>query len=835
MSDPIHSRATSSNGVPSTQTKIDRNLDTHQTKQNPTKKHADQEPDLNILNTPFFNRPVKAERNLDEKILKNLERIEEAIDNLSVTNQTPNEAIKKLLNHCDSDGVSALMLACKYGRHNLIKKLVEHGADLNAETTSGYTPLMFACMCKSPLASRIIMGFIELDKSHKLSYAINKVNKYGSSPLIIAVKNNNLEISKYLIQKKADIEIYDANGETILMHAVNEGNIEIVKWLLDQKSDLIIDKTDTNRRSALILAVLSNQTEIAKLLISKNANQSIIDCDKKTAFDYAREKENSELIPLFINITNTETGNTRVIDACQKGDLSSLKKLIEEGADLTIANNSAETALTLAIKKNNLEAVKLLIELGKLDINIRSGHQQGTFLHIAIDQNKTEIAKYFIDQNNVEINAKDNAGQTLLHYASRGEGNVEIVKQLLAKNADIELCDNRNRIALTATKNEEIFILLMEKRALLKSSIPIEGSLIDSLLHKSWGQRQKVEILERLEAIQAIQTYENEQILGASAEIRSPNHAPGDILSFRIQEEYYAKFLQKKFKAPYVDLRESLQNNFEQIKESTKLGQDGKFIHLSENIQKGQPTTLAAGTGNHGVAVITYRNKFGKDIVAVINRGQRIKIPILDETTGITFMNGTGQMDRFNESRLRMLIHNVDQFQWDLFTDKRCAMIARIPQIKRGNCSWIHPKTARLAHAYLTLADLKNIDITVASFEEKKSLEKEINPFYRDSALFERVQVLIKCAKDPNMKESDLLEYFAQIESFADTGHYKKNTKHNSTVSNDYKKDILLNDNSSLHGDYQTVEGNVFKEIKEGLLSVNTPAAKIILDRIEDR
>ena len=57
-----------------------------------------------------------------------------------------------------------------------------------------------------------------------------KKDIYGWTALILATKNGRLEIVKYLIDQKADIEAKDNDGWTALILAANNGHLEIVKF-----------------------------------------------------------------------------------------------------------------------------------------------------------------------------------------------------------------------------------------------------------------------------------------------------------------------------------------------------------------------------------------------------------------------------------------------------------------------------------------------------------------------------------------------------------------------------------------------------------------------------
>ena len=56
----------------------------------------------------------------------------------------------------------------------------------------------------------------------------------GQSPLHFAIKDQNLNMIKVLINYKADLELKDSFKETSLNCAVRIGNIEIISYLLEQ-------------------------------------------------------------------------------------------------------------------------------------------------------------------------------------------------------------------------------------------------------------------------------------------------------------------------------------------------------------------------------------------------------------------------------------------------------------------------------------------------------------------------------------------------------------------------------------------------------------------------
>jgi ankyrin repeat protein len=137
-----------------------------------------------------------------------------------------------------------------------------------------------------------------------------------------------------------------------------------------------------------------------------------------------------------------------LITPSMKGDIDTVRRLLEEGADVNAKTNYDEkTALMYASIYGQTEIAKLLLEKGA-DVNAKD--YRGTTAFILASLNgRTEIAKLFLEKG-ADVNARENDGTTALISASKEqeEDNTEIVKFLLEKGADVNAKDNDGFIAL---------------------------------------------------------------------------------------------------------------------------------------------------------------------------------------------------------------------------------------------------------------------------------------------------------------------------------------------------------------------------------------------------
>lgn len=125
---------------------------------------------------------------------------------------------------------------------------------------------------------------------------LDKENKDGYTPLMMAAYYNKTEMISYLLAKKVAINAVSAYG-TALMAATVRGHKEAALLLLKEGADPNI--SDENKSTALQFAALFGRTEIAESLLKNGANLQATDARGMKALDYAIMKKNETLITLI--------------------------------------------------------------------------------------------------------------------------------------------------------------------------------------------------------------------------------------------------------------------------------------------------------------------------------------------------------------------------------------------------------------------------------------------------------------------------------------------------------------------------------------------------------
>ncbi|CAH1711998.1 protein fem-1 homolog B [Aphis gossypii] len=120
-------------------------------------------------------------------------------------------------------GATALWCAAGIGCIEIVKILVENGANVNFLTETKSSPLRAACYLGD-------LNTVEYLVEHGAD--VNITNIYNSTCLMIASHNNHKEIVEYLLIKGADINKQTKCGSTAMHFAAQANNLEIAKLLI---------------------------------------------------------------------------------------------------------------------------------------------------------------------------------------------------------------------------------------------------------------------------------------------------------------------------------------------------------------------------------------------------------------------------------------------------------------------------------------------------------------------------------------------------------------------------------------------------------------------------
>ena len=220
-------------------------------------------------------------------------------------------------NLCSKEHETPLMLAGQLGTAPIVKLLLEKGANPNVVHRNGGTALMVACQNGHIDAARLMLeGGADPDMR----------DSEGWTALMFAAHHGHRDVVKLLHSKHASIHLTESKtGSSALMIAVKDGNLEMVDCLLDMGADR--NMADDRNCTALMVACCLHYNDIAKLLIQRGADPEYR-IERIDAFLWSTVVGNLEMVRHFIE-TTTPRLRAGLIKASLYGHVEMIKLIVE--------------------------------------------------------------------------------------------------------------------------------------------------------------------------------------------------------------------------------------------------------------------------------------------------------------------------------------------------------------------------------------------------------------------------------------------------------------------------------------------------------------------------
>ncbi|XP_078311391.1 uncharacterized protein LOC111135134 [Crassostrea virginica] len=411
--------------------------------------------------------------------------------------QNGNENIVRLLldkgadiNLCSEYAGSPLYEACINGYENIILLLLGKGAQINLCSEYRGSPLHAACIKGNESNVRLLL---------ENGADINSCLKYAGSPLYAACVNDNESIVHLLLENNADVNLCSEYKGSPLYAACKKGNESIVQILLEKGADVYL--CSKYKGSPLHAACENGDTSIVQLLLQQNVDVNLCLKDIASPLYSACKHGNESIVHLLVkngadvNLCSEEGSplyaacrikNESIVDlllkkgadvnlcskdktsplyaACKIEDIRIVNLLVKKGARINPDQENEKTPLYAACKRENESIVHFLLENGA-DVNLSTTFDSSPFL--AACKGKNESIVSLLMEKGADVNLYfENKGNAL--HAAFKHGNVNVVRLLLNKDADVNLCSEDEGTPLYAAckiGDENIVRLLLDKGA----------------------------------------------------------------------------------------------------------------------------------------------------------------------------------------------------------------------------------------------------------------------------------------------------------------------------------------------------------------------------------
>ena len=343
-----------------------------------------------------------------------------------------------------NDKVTPLILAAIKGNDRIVGHLSSHRAKIEAASTANRrTALGYAA--GAPHKSTKVVEVLLRHKANVLAR-----DRFGLSPLALAVNAGSAEICRLLLQNRSPINIADEEGRTEIMAAVSLGNDSIARLLLEHGAT--VEAEDRSGQDPLTVASRRNDEAMAKLLINFGARMKPMNNNHSQA----------------------------LLDAISRRHVAIARMLVEAGASARMSDPEGRAALGLAIRSEWVDIVQILLDVCRVPVEpVLGATSTVSPLEEAVATGNYDIVKLLLRSRALVEPPVPRFGPLHLAVANGSEPIVQILLQY-AKNPNIlKFLDPQpmgGRPSAQAVSNRILISPLM--RATIKNDLQIMQTLL---------------------------------------------------------------------------------------------------------------------------------------------------------------------------------------------------------------------------------------------------------------------------------------------------------------------------------------------------------------------
>lgn len=398
------------------------------------------------------------------------------------------------------------------GHLNIIKLLIENGADINACDSKGRNLFHYAVLkgCPRVSISEIYQSCEEISNRDML---LNAKESNGLTPLHLAAKLGSLDslsaasplalsvlrpgepssgpsggpyglraihyaalyghhkdVQLILASEEygpEEIDSRDGRGATPLLMAAEAGHASVVRTLLDEGADFKT-RDDINKRTALSIAARKGESEIFRIILTKYGRKIDDSTDDRSALFGATKEVMQEVVSALLDGHEIERkidigaidGASPLLWASKNRKREIAKLLLDlhwvDPDEINVADDMGRTPLSHAAANGEAEIVRLLLSREEVCEQVNKEDNTGlTALHWAAQNGETDVVEVLLATPNTNINAKNKDGRTPLSLAVENERSKTIRVFLRRDDIDVSAVDNDGHSAIWWAKRAD--------------------------------------------------------------------------------------------------------------------------------------------------------------------------------------------------------------------------------------------------------------------------------------------------------------------------------------------------------------------------------------------
>ncbi len=345
-----------------------------------------------------------------------------------------------------------LLYAARKGRLEMVRYLIEQGADPSYSTPGGYTALTgTSCV---PIMEELIRAGAPVE-----------AQEYpGAGRLASLWSSGHFEAIQLYLRLGVDPSVL---GTTRLMDAVALGDLDRVRDELRTRSDL--DARDACKCTAWLLAVLTGNVEKARLLLEHGADPGVRGGRGWNGLHHAVALGHEEMtgwllseVPEASNVGNRPDSPMRW--AVMGGHAGCVRLMLEAGVGTRVRSYSSHKTEPILPKAKNIETVNALVDYGEdIDVTDECGRW---VLNTAAHDGKDDFVRQVLEAG-AKVDKSDTGGSAL-HEAARWD-RIRAARVLLEHGASMEIEDVDFDTPVSCAATQECLDLLVAAGGKIRS------------------------------------------------------------------------------------------------------------------------------------------------------------------------------------------------------------------------------------------------------------------------------------------------------------------------------------------------------------------------------
>ena len=319
--------------------------------------------------------------------------------------------------HENAHDQTALMWAVAQGYTDVVRVLLDHGADVNARSRTNQLLMVRevsaarqSCPGANPSAP-CVNSDIGLTG--------------GFTPILFAARQGSVASAKLLVAAGANVNDVAPDGNSVLIVAAHAGHAELAEYLLDKDANT---NASGPGYTALHTAILRGDLGLVKTLLAHGANPNARLTKgtrvRRTAQDLTLQRTIEGATPLFL--------------AAKYMELPMLRLLLASGADPKLNTNDGTTALMAAAG------------IGWASLEDRRAVTYSIGTAVPQDEDDVRQAATILLDLGLDVNGSNANGDTALHGAV-SKGYDSVVRLFVEKGAKLDARNKRGRTPLSLT------------------------------------------------------------------------------------------------------------------------------------------------------------------------------------------------------------------------------------------------------------------------------------------------------------------------------------------------------------------------------------------------